>query len=63
MPNANWQQEGSGRRYCLKPYWGKPAVRNFREGGGNIGIIEAQLAPLLYSTTGASKNFGMFTTG
>ncbi len=30
----------SGRRvaeltgaWCLKPYWGKPAVRNFREGG------------------------------
>jgi hypothetical protein len=20
---------------CLKPYWGKPAVRNFRGGGGN----------------------------
>jgi hypothetical protein len=20
----------------LKPYWGEPAVRNFREGGGNV---------------------------
>jgi hypothetical protein len=20
----------------LKPYWGKPAVRNFRGGGGNV---------------------------
>ncbi len=22
-------------RACLKPYWGKPTVRNFREGEGN----------------------------
>jgi hypothetical protein len=22
--------------WCLKPYWGKPAVRNFREGAGNV---------------------------
>ena len=50
MLNANWKQEGSGKKYRLKPYWANPAIRNFREGGGNIGIIEAQLAPLLYST-------------
>jgi len=25
----------------LKPYWGKPAVRNFREDGGNVGIIRS----------------------
>jgi hypothetical protein len=24
----------------LKPYWGKPAVRNFREGGGNTPVPE-----------------------
>jgi len=24
-------------RFSLKPYWGKPAVRNFREGAGNVG--------------------------
>jgi hypothetical protein len=24
-------------RLALKPYWGKPAVRNFREGDGNTG--------------------------
>ena len=28
----------------------KPDVRNFRGGGGNVGIIEARLAPPLYST-------------
>jgi hypothetical protein len=27
----------------LKPYWGKPAVRNFREGDGNVGIIRSPL--------------------
>ena len=26
---------------ALKPYRGKPAVRNFREGGGNVGIIRS----------------------
>jgi hypothetical protein len=26
---------------ALKPYWGKPAVRNFREGDGNVGIIRS----------------------
>ena len=25
----------TGRCRCLKPYWGKPDVRNFREGGWN----------------------------
>jgi hypothetical protein len=25
----------------LKPYWGKPTVRNFREGDGNVGIIRS----------------------
>ena len=34
----------------LKPYPGKPAVRNFRGDGGNAGIIEARLAPPSYST-------------
>ena len=28
---------------ALKPYWGKPAVRNFREGNGNVGIIRSPL--------------------
>ncbi len=26
---------------ALKPYWGKPNVRNFRGGGGNVGIIRS----------------------
>jgi hypothetical protein len=35
---------------ALKPDRGKPAVRNFREGDGNSGIIEARQAPLPYPT-------------
>jgi hypothetical protein len=26
---------------ALKPYWGKPTVRNFREGDGDVGIIRS----------------------
>jgi hypothetical protein len=26
---------------ALKPYWGKPAVRNFRGGDGSVGIIRS----------------------
>ena len=40
---------------ALKPYRGKPAVRNLREGDGNNGIIEARLAPSPYSTTRADR--------
>ena len=50
MLTVNGKQEGSEKKYRLKPYWGNPAVRNFRGSGGNLGIIEVQLAPLLYST-------------
>ena len=28
---------------ALKPYWEKPAVRNFREGNGNVGIMRSPL--------------------
>jgi hypothetical protein len=28
-------------RLALKPYWGKPTVRNFRGGDGNVGIIRS----------------------
>ena len=34
---------------ALKPYWGKPAVRNFRGGDGDVGIIRSPvraIAPL-----------------
>ena len=28
---------------ALKPYWGKPAVRNFRGDDGNVGIIRSPI--------------------
>ena len=28
---------------AFQPYWGKPAVRNERGGGGNVGIIRSPL--------------------
>ena len=28
-------------RLALKPYWGKPAVRNFRGDDGDVGIIRS----------------------
>ena len=39
-------------RPAFQPYWGKPAVRNERGGGGNVGIIEARTAPPSYPTVG-----------
>ena len=35
---------------ALKPYWGKPTVRNFREGHGNVGIIRSPQRALPYPT-------------
>ena len=31
---------------ALKPYWGKPDVRNFREGDGNVGIIRSPISAI-----------------
>ena len=32
---------------ALKPYWGKPAVRNFRGDDGNVGIIRSPVRAIL----------------
>ena len=42
---------------ALKPYWGKPAVRNFREDGGNVGIIRSPVRAT--ALPGASENVAM----
>ena len=34
---------GLSEKPALKPYWGKLAVRNFREGNGNVGIMRSPL--------------------
>ena len=36
-----WLGKASSDIPALKPYWGKPAVRNFRGGDGNVGIIRS----------------------
>ena len=45
MPGAGLTVMSAGQarpdRLALKPYWGKPDVRNFREGDGNVGIIRS----------------------
>src|SRR3989475_12754336 len=47
MPGAGLTAEVFGEarpdRLALKPYRGKPAVRNFREGDGDVGIIRSPL--------------------
>src|SRR5712691_11896458 len=39
-----WQ--ALSERLALKPYWGKPAVRNFRGGDGDIGIIRSPVCAI-----------------
>jgi hypothetical protein len=45
MPGAGLTVVSVGQarpdKLALKPYWGKPAVRNFREGDGNVGIMRS----------------------
>ena len=40
-PCISWCQRRSRLNPCLKPYWGKPAVRNFRGGAGNTELTSA----------------------
>jgi hypothetical protein len=32
----DWRRQAPSEMPALKPYWGKPAVRNFREGAGDV---------------------------
>src|SRR5438128_12600511 len=54
MPGAGLTAEAFGKarpdRLALKPYRGKPAVRNFREGDGDVGIIRSPVRASLYPT-------------
>ena len=34
-------------RLALKPYWGKPTVRNFREDDGDVGIIRSPVRAIV----------------
>ena len=49
---------------ALKPYWEKPAVRNFREGNGNVGIMRSPLRAIALpdqSCGGVSKRLGLLS--
>jgi hypothetical protein len=58
MPGAGLSRSMRGKVLpympAFQPYRGKPAVRNDREGRGNVGIIEARSAPRLYPTAGGA---------
>jgi hypothetical protein len=42
-----WTGKAASEIPALKPYRGKPAVRNFREGDGNVGIIRSPLRAIV----------------
>src|SRR5664279_4228467 len=44
--NCVTNRKASPERSALKPYWGKPTVRNFRGGYGNGGIIRSPLSAM-----------------
>ena len=56
MPGAGLTGGRRGKalpeRPALKPYWGKPAVRNFRGGDGDVGIIRSPVRAIPYPTVG-----------
>ena len=44
-------------RPALKPYWGKPAVRNFRGGDGNVGIIRSPVRAIALPDFTSAMNY------
>ena len=42
-------------RLALKPYWGKPAVRNFRGGNGNVGIMRSPVRAIALPDFGTEQ--------
>jgi hypothetical protein len=51
MPGAGFTEPPYGKapseRPALKPYWGKPAVRNFRGDDGNVGIMRSPVRAIV----------------
>jgi hypothetical protein len=45
---------------ALKPYWGKPTVRNFREGNGNVGIMRSPLRAIALPDQSSGSPRGLF---
>src|SRR5215831_15864067 len=55
MPGAGLTEPPYGKalsdRPALKPYWGKPAVRNFRGDDGNVGIMRSPVRAIVLPGT------------
>src|SRR5271156_6159182 len=41
---------------ALKPYWGKPAVRNFRGDDGNVGIMRSPVRAIVLPDRAANSH-------
>ena len=44
---ASGGRKAPSDRLALKPYWGKPTVRNFRGDDGNVGIIRSPVRAIV----------------
>jgi hypothetical protein len=51
--NSSFRQEGPTDIPALKPYWGKPAVRNFRGDHGDVGIIQSPVRAMALPGSGS----------
>jgi hypothetical protein len=49
-------QEGPSDIPALKPYWGKPAVRNFRGDHGDVGIMRSPVRAMVLPGSGSGCN-------
>ena len=48
---------------ALKPYWGKPAVRDFRGSGGNVGIIRSPVRATVLGGPYDRRGLGLIKPG
>src|ERR1700736_610081 len=51
-------REGTFGQPSLKPYWGNPAVRNFRGDDGNVGIIRSPVRAIVLPDRQRVRNSG-----
>ena len=51
----------SSDMHTFQPYWGKPAVRNDREDGGNVGIIRSPVRATVLLACGGRRVIGVPT--
>jgi hypothetical protein len=62
MPGAGLSDGCTGKalsdRPAFQPYWGKPAVRNDRGDGGNVGILRSPLRATVLPDCGGAISDG-----